>query len=194
MGKKGGHRFAHTESWSGKFFHSMIALYRAILIKFFQNPKNCLDVGCGTGKLVKYLRLLGVDARGIEISEHAIQLADRDIRPFLKLGTISELPYKDNTFDMVLTYDVLERIDRSQIKKALEETVRVSRKYIFHKFFTRENLWFNLFHRKDFSMVSFFPRKYWVRILSSLKDANIIKLPFHLPLFMETKFLLKKKS
>jgi hypothetical protein len=95
---------------------------------------------------------------------------------------------------MVLTYDVLERIDRSQIKKALEETVRVSRKYIFHKFFTRENLWFNLFHRKDFSMVSFFPRKYWVRILSSLKDANIIKLPFHLPLFMETKFLLKKKS
>jgi len=193
-GKKGGHRFSHVESLSGKVFHSLVGLYRAILIKLFQNPKSCLDVGCGTGKLVKYLRLLGVDAYGVEISKHAIELADRDVKPFLKLGDITNLPFKDNAFEMVVTYDVLERIDRSHIKKALEETVRVSRKYIFHKFFTRENLWFNLFHRRDFSMVSFFPKKYWIRMLSSLKDASFAKLAFHLPFFIETKFLLRKKS
>lgn len=192
-GKKGGHRFPYTESISGKLFHLIVALYRALLIKLFQNPKSLLDVGCGTGKLVKCLRWLGVDAFGIDISKHAIDLADKDVKPFLKQGDVTNLPYKDNQFDMVVTYDVLERIDRAHIKKALEETVRISRKYIFHKLFTRENLWFNLFHQRDFSMISFLSRKYWIKILSSLTNASIIKLPFNLSLFIETKFLLKKK-
>jgi len=193
-GKKGGHRFSQTESLSGKLFHMITALYRATLIKLFQNPKNLLDVGCGTGTLVKCLRWLGVDAYGVDISKHAIDLADREVKPFLKKGDITNLPYKDNQFDMIVTYDVLERVDRSHIKKALEETIRVSRKYIFHKFFTRENFWYHLFHQRDFSMISFFPRKYWIKIFSTLPNVNIIKLPFHLPFFIETKFLLKKKS
>lgn len=194
IGKKGGHRFAQAESFFGKLFHMIVALYRATLIKLFQNPKNLLDVGCGTGTLVKCLRWLGIDAYGVDISKHAITLANRDVKPFLKQGDITNIPYKDNMFDMVVTYDVLERIDRAHMKKALEETVRVSRKYIFHKLFTKENFWFNLFHRRDFSMISFFPRKYWIKMFSELPNTSFAKLPFHLPLFIETKFLLKKKS
>jgi uridylate kinase len=193
-GKKGGHRFPHAESWLGKIFHTLIALYRACLVKLFQNPRNCLDIGCGTGKLVKCLRFLGVDAYGVDISEHAVELADKDVRPYLKRGDIVNLPFEDNRFDMVVTYDVLERIERSKIKKALEECVRVSKKYVFHKMFTRENQWFNLFHKRDFSMISFFPRKYWIKMLSSLQKAEMAKLAFHLPFFIETKFLLQKKA
>ncbi len=193
MGKKGGHRFAHVESLLGKSFHTLVALYRAILIKIFQNPKNCLDVGCGTGKLVQCLRLLGIEAYGVDISEHAINLADKDVKPFLRHGDVTNLPFPENTFDMVVTYDALERIERSKLKKALEECVRVSRKYIFHKMFTRENVWFNLFHKKDFSMISYFPRKYWIKMFSTLQNVSIAKLAFHLPIFMETKFLLRKK-
>lgn len=193
-GKKGGHRFAQAESLSGRLFHLLVGLYRATLIKLFQNPKNVLDVGCGTGSLVRCLRRFGIDAFGVDISKHAFEFADRDVKPFLKQGDITHLPYKDNTFDMVVSYDVLERIDRSLLKKAIEETVRVSRKYIFHKLFTRENLWFNLFHRRDFSMISFFPRKYWINLFSSVENASLAKLIFHLPLLIETKFLLRKKT
>lgn len=193
-GKKGGHKFSYTESSFGKLFHLIVSLYRAILIKLFQNPKSLLDVGCGTGKLVKCLRWLGIDAFGVDISKHAIDLADKDVKSFLKQGNITNLPYKDNQFDMVVTYDVLERIDRAHIKKALEETVRVSQRFIFHKLFTRENLWFNLFHRRDFSMISFFPKKYWIKMFSTLSNVSFAKLPFYLPLLMETKFLLRKKT
>lgn len=193
-GKKGGHRFAYAESWLGKVFHTLVSLYRVILIKLFINPKNCLDVGCGTGGLVKWLRRFGIEAYGVDISQFAVELADKEAKPFLKSGDMINLPYPDNQFDLVLTYDVLEQVERSKIKKAVEETVRVSRKYVFHKIFTQENVWFNLTHRRDFSIISFFPKKYWKRIFSSLENIVMVKPPFQLPSFIETKFLLKKKS
>ncbi|MDO8609220.1 MAG: UMP kinase [bacterium] len=194
LGKKGGHRFAYSESILGRVFHNIVAYYRAILIKLFYNPKNLLDVGCGTGKLVKCLRQMGIDARGIDISKHAIDLADVDVKSFLRDGDIYDLPYKDNEFDLVVTYDVLERLERSKLKKALEETIRISKRLIFHKIFTRENIWFNVFHRKDFSIISFFPQKYWKKLFSTFENVNMVKPPFRLPSFIESKFLLKKKS
>lgn len=192
LGKKGGHKFAYTESFWGKLFHSAVALYRALLIKICNNPKNCLDIGCGTGKLVLWLRRLGIDAYGIDISKNALDLADKSVRPFLKVGDIIDLPYKDNQFEYVVTYDILERIDRSKINKAVEESIRVSSKYILHKIYTRENIWYRLFHRRDFSIVSFFPQNYWKKIFSSCSNIALEKLKVKMPSFIETKFLLRK--
>ncbi len=194
MGKKGGHRFPHAESFWGKLFHSLVTLYRAILIKLFLAPKRCLDIGCGTGQLVKWLRKFGVDAYGVDISQYAIELADKEAKPFLKTGDILKLPYEDNSFDTVVSYDVLERIEQSKIREAIEESIRVSQKTIFHKIFTRENIWFNLTHRRDFSVVSFFPKKYWKRFFASFEYISILQPPFNLPSFIETKFLLRKKA
>ncbi len=193
-GKKGGHRFAHAESVLGRFFHSLVTLYRAMLIKIFFNPKRCLDIGCGTGQLVKWLRKLGVDAYGVDISKDALELAEKEAKPFLKTGDILKLPYEDKFFDMVVSYDVLERIEQSKIRQAIEESIRVSQKFVFHKVFTRENLWFNLTYRRDFSVVSFFPKKYWKKLFSTFESVAVIKPPFTLPSFFETKFLLRKKA
>jgi len=132
-GKKGEYR------WS--VFNDLVNFYRALIIKIFLKPKNCLDVGCGTGKLVKWLRFLGVDAFGIEISKNALELADKKVKPFLKLGDIIKIPYPDNYFDLVVSFDVLEHLERSKIKKAILETVRVSKKFILHKIYTIENQW-----------------------------------------------------
>lgn len=193
-GGKGEYRLACTQSFFGNLFQNLVNFYRALSIKIFLNPKNCLDVGCGNGRLVYYLRKLGIDAFGVEISKYALETAPKELKPYLKCGDIVKIPYQDNSFDLVLTFDVLEHIERSKLKKAVEETIRVSRKWILHKIYTIENHWINLFHKKDFSHLSVFPSSFWVNLFRSINEITLVKRSFmRLPSFFETKFLLKKK-
>lgn len=194
MGDKAGYRFAQKSSLIGKFLTWIANYYRAFLIRMFLKPKNCLDVGCGTGQLVKTLRTFGIDAYGVEISEHALALADKSVRPFLKEGDIVKLPFEKDKFDLVLTFDVLEHVERGKIKKAIDETIRVSTKYVMHKIYTKENLWIKWLYSKDYSHLSIFTAKFWRRKFLEHPDAMLQRNSiFHLPSFMESIFLLKKK-
>lgn len=194
-GKKGEYRLSYTESVLGNFIQDLVNLYRALWIKMFINPKNCLDVGCATGKLVHYLRMLGVETYGIEISEYALAVATKEVKPYLKYGDIVKIPYPDGSFDLVLTSDVLEHVERTKLKKAVEETVRVSRKWILHKIYTVENYWITFFHRKDFSHLSVLSQNFWLNMFKSMENVTVVrKFFFKLPSFFETKFLLRKKQ
>src|SRR3990167_4026982 len=82
IGRRGGYRFTDKSSGLSKFLIKIANHYRAIIIRYFIRPKNCLDVGCGTGNLVSILRSYGIDAYGVEISEHALEMADKSVRPF----------------------------------------------------------------------------------------------------------------
>jgi uridylate kinase len=193
-GSKGGYRFAKKESIISRSLKWIATYYRAFIIKVCLNPKNALDVGCGTGDLVAMLRKFDIDAHGVEISEHALELADKSIRPFLKQGDIVKLPYKSDQYDLVLTFDVLEHMERSKIKKSINETIRVSKKYVLHKIYTKENLWIRLFHSRDYSHSSIFTRKFWQRLFLENPNAALQRNSiFRLPSFMESVFLLKKK-
>ncbi|OGK47623.1 hypothetical protein A3A93_02945 [Candidatus Roizmanbacteria bacterium RIFCSPLOWO2_01_FULL_38_12] len=194
IGSSSGYKFAEGESWIGKQLRNIVNWYRALLIRIFLNPKNCLDVGCGTGQLVSILRQSGIDAYGVEISEQAIELADKSIQPYLKKGDITKLPYKKDQFDLVLTFDVFEHVERSSIKTAIDETIRVSQKYILHKIYTRENTWINWLHGKDRSHISVFSRRFWQNLFTENKHAALQRNSiFRLPPFIESIFLLKKK-
>ena len=161
----------------------------------FLRPKSALDVGCGAGQLVKWLRFFGVEAYGVEISQYALDLAREDIKKYLKKGDIAELPYDDNQFDAVVSYDVMEHLERSKIRKAMAESVRVSKKFTLHKIYTTENLWFTYFHGKDFSQVSVFSKSYWQKLFTSFEGVSVLRGSFfRLPSFFESIFLLRKKS
>ena len=193
-GKTGEYRLPYAQSAIGHATHTIRALYRALLIKLFLNPKNCLDIGCGTGHLVNALRRFGIDAHGLEISKEALSLAETDIKPFLKQGDIVNIPYKDEAFDLVLSFDVLEHVERGNIRKAIDETIRVSRKYILHKIYTRENVWIRILHAKDYSHVSVFTKKFWQRLFFEHESVSLLRTSFfRLPSFFESVFLLKKK-
>jgi len=194
MGRKGGYRFTDKSSTLSKFLIKITNHYRSIIIRYFIRPKNCLDIGCGTGNLVSILRSYGIDAYGVEISEHALEMADKSVRPFLKHGDIANLPYEKSTFDLVLTFDVLEHLERSKIKKAINESIRVSRKYVMHKIFTNENLWIRAFHMKDFSHLSILTKKFWRRKFLEHPQVSLQRdSVFHLLTIIESNFLLKKK-
>ncbi len=194
MGKKGGHKISYIDSFVGEAFHNLVSFYRALVYKITLNPKSALELGCGLGRTVKFLRLLGVDARGIDFSKTAYELADKKVKPYITLADASNLPFKDNEFELVYSHDLLEKLDYQKIKKTIKESIRVSKKYIVHKIFTKENIWYNLTHKRDFSNVSFFYKKYWSKIFEEFKDKVIIlRRKIILPSFIETKFVLKKK-
>jgi ubiquinone/menaquinone biosynthesis C-methylase UbiE len=192
-GKKGQYRIANS-SFLGTGIIWLLQMYRALLIKVFLNPKTCLDVGAGTGGLVKALRTFGIDAKGIEYSKDALDMVPADIKPHILYGDINKIPFEDSSFDLVLTFDVLEHIDRSKIRKAIDETARVAKKFIYHKVYTKENTWINNFHKQDFSHISVFDKKYWTRLFTENEQLSIPRQSFfRLPSFFETVFILKKK-
>jgi uridylate kinase len=194
-GQKSGYVTLSRESLFGRFMQNIAAFYRALLIKITLNPKTCLDVGCGMGRLIKYLRMFGVEAYGAEISKVALEMVLPSVRKYVKEGNILNLPFKDNEFDLVVTFDVLERVERSKIRQAVMETVRVSKKHILHKIYTHENAWIRMTHKRDFSRISVFSKKFWNQLFTSMK--NVARQPgilFRLPEFFETMYLLKKKA
>lgn len=78
-----------------------------------------LDIGCGEGKIWELFPNLEVT--GIDFSSKNLKKAKRYLRPVL--GNAEKLPFKDNSFDMVLATEILEHIINPD--KLLTETDRV---------------------------------------------------------------------
>jgi ubiquinone/menaquinone biosynthesis C-methylase UbiE len=106
-------------------YHSEVL--RLVKSKFIKN-KTVLDVGCGFGwnesVFSKYSpkKIIGVDS-----SEETLDIA----RKFkhhacsFKKASALELPFKDNTFDTVMSWEVLEHIPKNTEEKMFSEIFRV---------------------------------------------------------------------
>lgn len=82
-----------------------------------------LDIGTGCGFLVKTLRDKGCEAYGVEISEYAVDNSHGNVL----LGDVRNLPFKDNSFDVVYSQGLWEYIPESDISMAWAECVRVGK-------------------------------------------------------------------
>lgn len=95
--------------------------------KFIGNKNNLtiLDIGCGTGIVIKRLEEYG-NVFGIDISSEAISFCrKRGIKNIIKADT-TNLPFNDNTFDLITVLDVLEHIKHEGV--AISEIYRVLKK------------------------------------------------------------------
>src|SRR5262245_50534513 len=95
------------------------------------HPDSVLDVGAGEGFMLELLRYknVGKKLEGIEYMDDAIKLGKKmhpDVT--IKKGDIYNLPYKDNTFDLIMCTEVLEHLDDPT--RALAELKRVTKKYL----------------------------------------------------------------
>jgi len=82
--------------------------------------KKVLDIGCGFGRFVYYLREKGIDAIGIDISESSIKLAKDNN---CAVGNAEDLQFENNSFDVVISLGVLHHTP--DINKAIQEIWRV---------------------------------------------------------------------
>lgn len=89
-----------------------------------------LDAGCGRGETALALARAGAQVAGIDYSETAVELTREmlaEIQPDadLRIGSVTELPWPDATFDRVQFSDVIEHLDPEQTVPALRELRRV---------------------------------------------------------------------
>lgn len=88
-----------------------------------------LDVGCGKGFLLyEFTQVLpGVTVAGIDISSYAINYAKEEVKPFLKVGNATSLPYPDKSFDFVVSLGTMHNLYNYELRQALQEIERVAR-------------------------------------------------------------------
>lgn len=84
-----------------------------------------LDVGCGTGRLLRDLREVG-DARGVDASDEAIGFSrQRGVGDLVEKADFRHLPFAAESFDLITAVDTLEHI--ADDVGALQEWERVLR-------------------------------------------------------------------
>lgn len=95
--------------------------------------QSMLDVGCGTGRALVYLKdaFPGMDLTGVEpvdaLREKAMEkdlLASQIIK-----GDGRALPFSDNSFDCVTAFGILHHVEHPEI--VITELLRVARKAVF---------------------------------------------------------------
>jgi len=93
------------------------------------NPRTVLDVGCARGLLVQAFAVQGVDARGMDISEHAIASAHEDVRERLVVASATE-PIS-GPYDLVSCIEVLEHLSPADAQLSIDRMTEVTDRILF---------------------------------------------------------------
>lgn len=95
-------------------------------------PQRVLDIGCGRGfytKLTSFFPYVK-EIQSIDANPEYVKKAKRNVgndkRVTIKVGSIFNLPFKDNYFDCIIASEILEHL--SDDKKAVTELHRVLKK------------------------------------------------------------------
>lgn len=94
--------------------------------------KKVLEAGCNTGIILIPLLKMGVDAHGFDISRGDINKAKEYLgkhglaKSRVRVADAKKMPYKTNSFDVVILSDVLEHV--SDPEGVAKEAVRVVKK------------------------------------------------------------------
>lgn len=94
---------------------------------------SILDVGCGDGRLIKFLAGKGYDVYGLDITTAQIQgiKANR-----LFEDPIWETGLRDNAVDWVISTDVMEHLPPEMVQRSIMELTRVAKKGQVHRIAT----------------------------------------------------------
>lgn len=94
-----------------------ISYHNQIRLIVETKPKKILEIGVGNKTVYHYLTSLGINVIGCDINSK--------LKPDV-IGDIRSLPFKDNSFDLVVAFEVLEHLPFEEFEKALNEMKRVS--------------------------------------------------------------------
>ena len=96
----------YTETFSGE--HEKKPADQKILHRFSQdigNKRPVWDFGCGPGQTTKYLKNLGIEISGLDLSEKILEQARKnhpDI--YFQKGNILDLEFKDNSIAGIVAF------------------------------------------------------------------------------------------
>lgn len=85
------------------------------------NPKKVLEIGIGNRFTSQYLKNSNINVLTLDI--------DKRLNPDI-CGSILDIPFSNESFDVVASFEVLEHLPYEDAKKALIEIHRISQKYV----------------------------------------------------------------
>lgn len=147
-------------------------------------PESVLDVGCGEGFTLEKFKNKNIGKKlvGIDFLDTAIKIGKKE-RPYLdlRIGNIYDIPFKDNSFDLVVCSEVLEHVDDPE--KALSELERVTKKYIL----------LSVPNEPFFILANFVRGKNWSRFGNDIEHINHWSM-FGFEKFVGTKYTVVKRK
>lgn len=104
-------------------------------LEFMDRDCMILEVGSNIGNQLNLLSKMGFkNLYGLEINSLAIENSNRSnagLPIYVVKGDALNIPFKDGFFDLVYTSGVLIHINPENIRKAIDEIYRCSKKYIW---------------------------------------------------------------
>jgi ubiquinone/menaquinone biosynthesis C-methylase UbiE len=117
----------YTEKFCGE--HEKKPQDQAILHRFLQEVagrKPIWDFGCGPGHTTQYLRNLGIEISGLDLSEKLIAQA-KVIHPGItfKKGNLLDLEFEDESIAGIVAFYAIVHFSKEQVERAFHEIFRV---------------------------------------------------------------------
>ncbi|RMF55463.1 class I SAM-dependent methyltransferase [Candidatus Woesearchaeota archaeon] len=96
----------------------------------FLKGRNVLDVGCGSGRDIKYLVEEGFNVIGIDASENMVRQAKKNAKKgrFMVMDIEAKLGFADESVDGIWCCDSLTHVQKKNIQKVIKEFYRVLKK------------------------------------------------------------------
>jgi SAM-dependent methyltransferase len=119
----------YEEGWRGRLHHDIADRTAVLALSASTAPRRVLDIGCGTGYLLRLLARQWPDASelaGIDPAPSMIETAaglPRDERLRFSIGAAERLPYPDSSFDLVVSTTSFDHWSDQQ--EGLRECARV---------------------------------------------------------------------
>jgi len=94
------------------------------------NVKKVLDIGCGSGRHSLAMLKEGLEVYAIDSSSTSLSIAKKlcdgcNKKIFLKEGSVTAIPYAEDSFDGVLCWGILHYLSPDEVQKALKEIHRI---------------------------------------------------------------------
>lgn len=124
----------YNKAYFKKRDHLDLLIAQSIVIFLKEKSlKKILDVGCGTGQLVRFFNKKGFNALGCDPSKEAVNFAQKINSKSIKKASATQLPYKTGSFDLITSISVIEHLNQKEARKFLNEAKRVLKPngYIF---------------------------------------------------------------
>ncbi|MBD62507.1 MAG: methyltransferase type 11 [Gammaproteobacteria bacterium] len=114
-------------SYNPKFWQPVIPSFQSYWN--LSSSSSVLDVGCAKGFMMHDLKEIipGIKVEGIDISKYAIANCIDSVKENVKVANANNLPFEDNSFDVVISINTVHNLDLENCAKALQEIERVSK-------------------------------------------------------------------
>lgn len=106
-------------------------IYAKRLIEILKPKKSWqfLDVGCGMGGIVIALREMGYKAFGTELSEFCLK--NSPAKKWTFEANVLKLPFEEESFEVVISIDVLEYLTKKDCVIAIKELSRITKAFLY---------------------------------------------------------------